>query len=257
MLIKIPILTFLIFGAIYPLSFWISHRDPLGHQFHKFHLGIANLTAGMAVISLFFLEVSSTTKLFLSVWGILLLSVTRFYWRKEFADPCVLTIPSLVGMVAFWQVQAEWISPHMDVTIMSILGGLILCASIFAMNLGHFYLNVHGLPINHLQKAVHVFGVALLVRAVLDVYFLMTSQVVYLGDAIPLYLFFQRLDGFLIVIALLFGTFFPLFSLIFVYGALQVKSTQSATGILYAILCAVIIGDVAYKYYLLKFGIVL
>ena len=35
-----------------------------------------------------------------------------------------------------------------------LLGGFILCSALFAMNLGHWYLNVHGLPIAHLKRAV-------------------------------------------------------------------------------------------------------
>jgi hypothetical protein len=209
-------------------------------------LAIANLTAGIAVVSLFFLDIRWGTKLFLIIWNLLLSGLTCFYWEKESPNPRMLTISSLMGIGAFLRVQAEWVNPHWDAALMSILGGLILTASIFAMNLGHFYLNVHGLPICYLRRAVHVFGAALMLRTMLDAYFLMTHQVVYLGDTIPLYLFIQRLDGFLILIALLFGTVFPLFSLIFVYGTLKVKSTQSATGILYAILCAVMIGDIAY-----------
>ena len=54
-----------------------------------------------------------------------------------------------------------------------------------------------------------------------------------------------------------FGTIFPLVALYFVDGTLKVKSTQSATGILYVILIAILIGDLTYKYYLIQYGIVL
>ena len=52
-----------------------------------------------------------------------------------------------------------------------------------------------------------------------------------------------------------FGALFPLFSLYFVLGTLKLKNTQAATGILYVTLCSVLLGDLTYKYYLIKFGI--
>ena len=74
---------------------------------------------------------------------------------------------------------------------------------------------------------------------------------------IPLYVFMNRMDGFFLWVAIFFGTLLPLICNYFVIGTLKVKSTQSATGILYAILVAVFMGDLTYKYYLFKYGIAL
>ena len=61
------------------------------------------------------------------------------------------------------------------------------------------------------------------------------------------------MEGIFLLVAFFFGTLFPLVSIYFVWGTLKVKSTQSATGILYVLLSAILIGDIAYKYYLLNY----
>jgi hypothetical protein len=94
-------------------------------------------------------------------------------------------------------------------------------------------------------------------RFLWDAVQLATAKVMRDGDWIPLWQFLFQLDGFFLLIALFFGTLFPLITLYFVKGTLEVKSTQSATGILYVILSAVLIGDITYKYYLIKFGLIL
>jgi hypothetical protein len=61
------------------------------------------------------------------------------------------------------------------------------------------------------------------------------------------------MEGIFLLVAFFFGTLFPLVSIYFVWGTLKAKSTQSATGILYVLLSAILIGDIAYKYYLLNY----
>jgi len=140
---------------------------------------------------------------------------------------------------------------------LSILGGFILAACLFAMNLGHWYLNVHGLPISHLRRATYMFWGLCALRLIWDGYLVCTQTVYYQGEPIPLILFMQSLDGFFLWIAIFFGTVFPVIGCWFVKGVLDLKNNQSATGILYVLLSAVLIGDLSYKYYMVKFGIAL
>ena len=139
--------------------------------------------------------------------------------------------------------------------VSAIVGGFILCSSFYTMNLGHWYLNVHGLPMSHLKRAVYVFWFFLILRALWDVLALLTMRILSRGEMIPLWKFMGQMDGFFLVIAFFFGTLFPIISLGFVKGTLDVKSTQSATGILYVVLSSVLIGDMTYKYYLIRYGL--
>ena len=61
----------------------------------------------------------------------------------------------------------------------------------------------------------------------------------------------------MLFVALLFGVIFPLITLFFVKEILKLKNTQATTGMLYVILSAILIGDIAYKFYHLKYGILM
>jgi len=258
MLFKISFLTSLLFSAVYPLCFWISAKDPLKNNFHRFHLGVSCLVAGLATIVYWSAPAASLDiKYSLLIWTGALLLVCAYYWPKVSPNPVALTIVFAIGMVAIIKTITAWMPVTPLGVILTILGGMIFCASLFAMNLGHWYLNVHGLPISHLMRAVYVFWALTAIRAVLDLFLIFSQTVTLHGEIYPLSQFILTLEGFLMSLAILFGTIFPLTCLYFVKGTLDVKSTQSATGILYAILCGVVIGDITYKYYFFKYGIVL
>ena len=125
------------------------------------------------------------------------------------------------------------------------------------MTLGHHYLNVRGLPIKYLSRANSVFWVLLGLRLLWDFYNLIFGKTVYRGDVMPLIQFSMKLDGFLLWIGIFFGSLLPFVALFFVREILKFKNTQSATGLLYVVLCSVLMGDLAYRYYLVKFGVAL
>lgn len=258
MIVPLTVLTSFIFSVIYPLCFWISYNDPLKNNFHKFHIGLPNVIGGVTVVSLLFMDIPLATKLVVLLWKAVFIAVSRISWKKPYPDALWMSIPSVLGIYAFYRVLVDLTgSGGMVSLIVWLLGGAIFCSALFAMNLGHWYLNVHGLPMTHLQRAVNVFGFFLSLRLVWDIGVLVIGKVFYGGEWIPFVRFITGLDGFLLLIALAFGLFFPLASLYFVNGTLKLKNTQSTTGILYVILCAVLIGDLTYKYYFLKFGICL
>lgn len=257
MLTIIPVLTFLIFGALYPLSFWLSHQGPISKDFHKFHIGLPNCIAGLGVVILLFMEVPLWIKIFALGWKAIFLSVSYFYWKKPDINRMAITIVSLLGIAVIGVFQLYVIQMDIVWLPIIIIGGLVFCSVFYAMNLGHHYLNVPGLPIEHLTRATKVFWVLLMIRLVWDIYYLMTGEIIVNGEPARLYQFLGHLDGFFLVIALFFGTLLPLGLVYFVLGTLKVKSTQSATGILYVMVVSVLMGDLTYKYYLVKFGLAL
>ncbi len=84
---------------------------------------------------------------------------------------------------------------------------------------------------------------------------LLFGKVIYLGENISLIHFIGIMDGFMLWVAIFFGVVFPLVSLYFAFGTLKLKNTQATTGILYVILAAVLLGDLAFKYFLIKYHI--
>ncbi|MBI5150433.1 MAG: hypothetical protein HZA28_06650 [Candidatus Omnitrophica bacterium] len=258
MIVPLTVLSSLLFSVIYPLCFWISFKDPLKNNFHKFHIGLPNVVGGVTVVFLLFMDIPLATKVAVVFWKAIFIAVSRFSWKKEYPDARLMTVPSLAGLYAFWHVQSGLLGTVGFASFaMWLLGGLIFCSALFAMNLGHWYLNVHGLPPAHLGRAVYAFGAFLAARLLWDAWFLLTTKILYAGDRISLLQFMTRLDGFLLLVPLFFGLLFPLGSLFFVRGTLLLKNTQATTGILYVILCSVLLGDIGYKYYAIKFGIYL
>jgi hypothetical protein len=196
-------------------------------------------------------------KITITIWKIILFSVSKYSWRKEYPDPKLMLVPCLLGTYTFIRFQAFLIEPGWPIAFIGVLSGLIFCCILFAMNLGHWYLNVHGLPMAPLIRTVNILWILLTIRTVWDIYFMSAGRVSYAGDLITIAVFISKMDGFLLIIGLFFGTLFPLISLYFTREVLRLKNTQSATGILYVILCSIILGDMAYKYYLIKFGVFL
>ena len=259
MLAIISILTVLSFAVFYPLCFLIHARSPIKSGFHRFHLGLPLVIGGVVLVSLLAGPFSKETKCFSGIWFILLAGWTFFYWKKESAGLSAGLIPPLLGLLAFAKTESELLHiPTLDSRVLiSILGGSVLCASLHAMMLGHHYLNAKGLPMKHLRWANAVLWSLLGLRILWDSYFLFYGKLMYAGDRIALIHFLMRLEGFLLWIGIFFGTLFPFIALFFVREILKLKNTQAATGLLYVVLCSVLMGDLAYKYYLVKYGVAL
>jgi len=257
MLFKLSILSFFVFSALYPLCIWLNGRDKLKSNFHHFHLGLPAVTGGILVGMLFFSNIPETIQYWIVGWELLLLCITAFYWKKESANPVVLTVVSILGILLFVCVQSFLINDSVYLIIASLIAGCILTTSMYAMNLGHYYLNVHGLNMKYIRNATAAFWAFVLLRFIWDIRMILTETIMYNGEDVPLTYFMIKTDGFILMLAIFFGTLFPLIANYFVMETIKLKNTQSATGILYVILSAILIGDLSYKYYFLKYGIYL
>ncbi len=255
MLTQIPLLSVLMFSIIYPLCFWLSFRDPLKNKFHHFHIGLPAVTAGLVVVGMRLIGLPQDLIWMGIAWLVLFLGVTYVYWQKETVNPVWVSVVSALGFILYIKVHNVLLGANVLVIAASVLAGLVLSAAFYAMNLGHWYLNVHGLSMGHLKRAAIALGAALGLRLLWDVVLFFTSHVMFRGEMITVPLFMMRMDGFFLWIAFFFGTLFPFIGMYFVWGTLKVKSTQSATGILYVLLSAILIGDIAYKYYFLYYGL--
>jgi hypothetical protein len=255
MLIKLSFLSFLVFGVTYPLCFWISYKDPIKNHFLRFHLGCPVFLAGLAIVGSYFLPIESQIRILALGWLFAALIITAYFWNKETVNLAIISFLSLTGILLYSLFYFALVSNHFQEVASSVLAGLILSAAFYAMNLGHFYLNVHGLKLYHLINSVRVFGVLLFLRLLWDIYTLASFQMIYGGEPISLSHFLLTSEGIFLAVAFFFGVLFPLGSLFFAFGTLKLKNTQATTGILYVILSGVLLGDLVYKFYLLKYGI--
>lgn len=253
MLTIIPFLSFLLFSVSYPLCFWLSYKDPLKKKFHHFHIGLPCVTAGLSILGLFWLHLPIEVIIPALIWFILFLLLVYDYWNQETVNPIVVSVLCALGLKVYVASHSFLLGWNPYALIASVLGGLILACAFYAMNLGHWYLNVHGLPLTHLKRATIVLGALLALRLVWDVGMFASAHVMLGGEWRTLIFFASKMEGIFLLLAFFFGTLFPLVSIYFVWGTLKVKSTQSATGILYVLLSALLIGDIAYKFYLLNY----
>lgn len=256
MLTTIPLLSFILFAVTYPMCFWLSPRDPLKGNFHHFHIGLPAVVAGLSLAGMKLMVFPGEIITAAVVWVVLFLLITFIYWHKETVHLYAVAMVVLAGAYVYAQSYVYLLGGTTPVGIViNFLGGLILAVSFYAMNLGHWYLNVHGLSLDHLKRACLALTSLLGIRLAFDVIMVFASKVLWHGESVAVLYFLGRMDGFFLWIAFFFGTLFPFIAMYFVWGTLKVKSTQSATGILYVLLSAILIGDITYKYYLLQYGL--
>ena len=147
----------------------------------------------------------------------------------------------------------------------ALTGGLVTGSALIAMILGHYYLNVPGLAIAHLQRLSLTLLIAVAARAlVLGVSVtrhrdLLAPLLALLwdtsGQPVP-----TGLDPFVLVgliLQVLFGVAAPAAFAFMAWRAACISSTQSATGILYVALIAVIMGELASRYIITLTGLAL
>lgn len=258
MLTIISTLTFIGFGAIYPLYLWVVAKETMMDRgFHRFTLGLSSFIGGMGVTFFWLLDLDNHNRLAAVVWLISLVAVTKFYWNRNRIQAWVVTIPSILGAIVFTGLNTELVAPSFTLWLVSFMGGFILCGSIFAMILGHWYLNVINLPIRILQRTLRILLFFLGIRIVWDLIFILFGSVDFNGESIRLFHFLQTFNGFFLFVALLFGTVIPFILCLLTLRTVAIRSTQSATSLLYVVVISVVMGDLFYKYYLIQLGLFL
>lgn len=255
MLSIIVTLSFVLFGSLFPLFLWITGSGKVGPQFHRLTLGLASFTGGAGVVSFWLMDVDFHVKLSAVVWLVSLLAITWFYWGRERIRPWVVSLPSFLGIVVYLQMLETLIISYSVLQSTSLLGGLVLCGSIFSMILGHRYLNVVNLPIDLLKRSVGWLTILLTLRAMWNIPYLFLGEIDSNGQLISILEFVQSFTGFFLGVALFFGVIVPLVMCLFILRTVAIGSTQSATGLLYVLVILVVMGDLLFKYYALQFGV--
>ena len=134
------------------------------------------------------------------------------------------------------------------VTSVALLGGACM-----AMTLGHWYLVIPSMQVSHLQSLVKVHIASTIVRAVVVaavVWFAIASYQVESGlPGFRHYIF--SVDGIFFWQRVLFGLAGPAVLSYLTWETAKIRSTQSATGILYVDFFTVVVGEVLAKYIIL------
>lgn len=143
--------------------------------------------------------------------------------------------------------------PVQALTIASFLSSAaMLGGACTAMILGHWYLILPSMQVSHLQSIVKVHIASMVVRVVVvaaAVFFAIATWQPGLGPSFRHYI--TSIDGIFFWQRVLFGLAGPALLSYLTWETAKIRSTQSATGILYVDFFTVVVGEVLAKYILL------
>ncbi len=209
----------------------------------------------------------ASTAMFLAAALLLMISAGLFHLGRLTAG-WRLMLAALPPAAAAAARDALALVPSRDTSILSALlypldaltSGVLTGSVLIAMILGHYYLNVPGLSISHLQRLSLVCMAAIAARcAVLAVSLAMNGPAL----APTLALLFDTgraslavfpeggLDpfaGVFLLVHILAGIVGPGILSVMIWRTAKISSTQSATGILYVALIMVIMGELASRH---------
>jgi len=166
-------------------------------------------------------------------------------WHFDWARPRrgILGAALLAGLIA-----TVTGSPGPLFTAADLTSALLLGAATGAMILGHYYLVVLDLPISALRRLTVLLIVALGLRSLVVGLALVGPVHAGYDEARLIAAGLWSADGIFVWMRLLFGIAGPLSLVWFIWKTVEIRSTQSATGILYVQLFLVLAGELLAAY---------
>jgi protein NrfD len=233
-----------------------------GVKFFRFNTGLAAVLIGLALA----FRPSSAEGAVTSVAALVPLAIAEAaivcYWatvgRAFAAFRPVLVAVALGGGLILLIVQAVAASadralPMQALTIASFLSSAVLLGgACTAMILGHWYLIIPSMQVSYLQAIVKVHIASLLVRIVVVVAAVLVGIAMWQPGMGPSFRYYiTSIAGIFFWQRVLFGLAGPALLSYLTWETAKIRSTQSATGILYVDFFTVVVGEVLAKYLLL------
>ncbi len=189
-----------------------------------------------------------------------LLVLIALYNRAQHFAWMRLTRPLLLAAVAVG-CAVTWVGatpgPRAFLFTCGLSSAWLLGAAAAAMILGHWYLVVLDLPITALRRMTVMLVIGLALRFVVVAWGLAGPAHAALTSALAVAHGEFDPDGVFVWMRLLFGLFGPLALITFIWKTVEIRSTQSATGILYVQLFLVLSGELLATYLRLTAGLAL
>jgi hypothetical protein len=168
----------------------------------------------------------------------------HFGWRRLERPSLALTLLAGAAVVGLSTPAAQ----RFLITASSLTSILLLGAATAAMILGHYYLVVLDLPIAALRKLTLLLVVGLALRSLVVAAALFGPVHAGLDEARLVAAGLWSADGVFVWMRLLFGIAGPASLIGFIWKTVELRSTQSATGILYVQLFLVLSGELLATY---------
>jgi hypothetical protein len=175
----------------------------------------------------------------------------HFDWKGATGPLLWMALASGVAAV----LAADTAGPRAILAATDLTSALLLGASAGAMILGHYYLVVLDLPIAALRRLTVLLVIALGLRTLVVAVALAGPSQAGLDQARAVAAGLWSPDGVFVWMRLLFGIAGPLSLVWFIWKTVEIRSTQSATGILYVQLFLVMAGELLAKYLRMAAGI--
>ena len=167
----------------------------------------------------------------------------HFHWGPSLPALLYPALGASTLAVFLLATPERWLVAFSDLT-----SALLLGAAAAAMILGHWYLVVLDLPISALRRLTILLIAALVLRSAVVALALAGPFHAGLEDARLVANGLWSPDGVFVWMRLLFGIAGPISLLWFIWKTVEIRSTQSATGILYVELFLVLSGELLAKY---------
>jgi hypothetical protein len=213
--------------------------------------GIGDARRGLIEAAIEYGPLAVCTGLMVLYWA----TVGRLFTRIRTAILSVAAIAGLISIVVqALVVSAGSASAVVAITIASFLtSAAMLGGACTAMILGHWYLVIPSLEVSHLQSIVRVHIASMAARVVVVGVAVWVAIATWnpddLGPSFRHYIL--SIDGIFFWQRVLFGLAGPAVLSYLTWETAKIRSTQSATGILYVDFFTVVVGEVLAKYIVL------
>ena len=221
-----------------------------GVKFFRFNAGLAAILIAIALAFRFDPSLAAAEAALLIYWA----TIGRIFTRMRTA---ILGAAVGAGAIAIvlqaLVVSASWTLPTRALTVASFLSSAaLLGGACTAMVLGHWYLILPSMQVSHLQAIVKLHIASMVVRVVVVVAAVFVAIATWrpgLGPSFRYYI--TSVGGIFFWQRVLFGLAGPALLSYLTWETAKIRSTQSATGILYVDFFTVVVGEVLAKYLLL------
>ena len=236
-----------------------------GVKFFRFNAGLA---AALLAAALSFRPDATPTQVVATPRAVIALGVAlvclTIYWIIAgrvwaWLRPPLAVIASTAGTVAVilhagGALNGGAVSGTVLSTASALTSVALLGTACTAMVLGHWYLVIPSMQVRHLQRIVGVHIVTLAARIAVVAIVLATVVGVPLATGRSLRGYVTSIDGIFFWQRVLFGLAGPALLGYLTWETAKIRSTQSATGILYVDFFTVVVGEVLANYVLLSTG---
>lgn len=211
----------------------------IGKAFARFHTGLAMVLWLIATHAEFSIPLAVTC-------GLLVLAMLLSAWNTPYYICIAAAFASSLYLLMLPDLPAlgTGIALLVHVPALLVLGG-----SAVAMLLGHWYLVSPGLSIGYLKAVTIGLILSLLIRAGFMIGLLLAES-----DRLNS-MYFYDMYGIFLLQRVALGLLLTLILSVMTYYCVRIRSTQSATGILYVVLVFCLVGEIISDYLFRKTGL--